>query len=372
MIKVLTICGTRPEAIKLAPVIRALSADDRFHHETCVTGQHRQMLDQMLELFDIRPEHDLNLMQPGQTLPEITSAVLTRTGEIIAKVKPDWVIVQGDTTTAFAGALAAFYQKVKVAHVEAGLRTGNLYSPWPEEANRKLISQIAALHFPPTERSQDNLLAEGVSPASVLVTGNTVIDALQWVSARLEEDAVGLVGDQFDGLSTSKRLILVTAHRRENFDGGLARMFAALRQIAERGDVEIVYPVHLNPSVRAVANEFLADNPAIKLIEPLDYPAFVYLMKRAYLVVTDSGGVQEEAPGLGKPVLVTRDTTERPEAIDAGTARLVGTSTEALTSAVAELLDNPAAYESMATAANPYGDGQAARRILERLTSESV
>jgi UDP-N-acetylglucosamine 2-epimerase (non-hydrolysing) len=324
----------------------------------------------MLSLFEIQPEHDLNLMRPGQTLPLITSGVLCAVGEVVEKTRPDWVIVQGDTTTAFAGALAAFYQKVRVAHVEAGLRTGNLYSPWPEEANRKLVGQLAALHFAPTELSRRNLIAEGVPEARVSVTGNTVIDALQWVSRKLDGQQAELVGDRFSDLRVDRRLILVTAHRRENFDGGLSRMFEALRQVAERGDVEIVYPVHLNPNVREIARNVLGRHPAIKLIEPLDYPAFVYLMKRAYLVVTDSGGVQEEAPGLGKPVLVTRDTTERPEAIEAGTARLVGTSKDALVEAVFELLDNPSAYKSMANATNPYGDGTAAQRILERLISE--
>ena len=372
MIKVLTVFGTRPEAIKLAPVVRALSSHPAIEHETCVTGQHRHMLDQMLNLFAIEPEHDLNLMRPGQALPQITASVLTGVTDVLERVKPDWIIVQGDTTTAFAAALAGFYKKIKIAHVEAGLRTGNIYSPWPEEANRKLVGQLATLHLPPTENSRANLLAEGTPDASILVTGNTVIDALQWVSARLDVDHRTLVGDRFAYLSPDRRLLLVTAHRRENFDGGLVSMFQALRRVAERGDVDIVYPVHLNPNVRAAAQEVLGGVSNVHLIEPLEYPAFVYLMKRAHLIVSDSGGIQEEAPGLGKPVLVTRDTTERPEAIAAGTARLVGTATGPLLEAMVELLDNRASYAAMANAANPYGDGRASQRILERLIGEPV
>lgn len=369
--RILTVFGTRPEAIKLAPVVRAFADRPDVEHATCVTGQHRQMLDQVLKLFEINPEYDLQLMKPGQDLTHVTTAVLTGVGNVLDEFRPDWVIVQGDTTTAFAAALAAFYRKVKVAHVEAGLRTGNLYSPWPEEANRKLISQLATVHFPPTPRSEANLRAEGIGDDALLMTGNTVIDALQMVAARLDHDAElrTELGNRFSYLHLNKRLILVTGHRRENFDGGLERTCQALRAIAERGDVEIVYPVHLNPAVQATARSVLKDHPAVHLIDPQDYLPFIYLMQKAALVVTDSGGIQEEAPGLGKPVLVTRDTTERPEAIEAGTARLMGTESAPLVAAINELLDDPAAYAAMAQARNPFGDGKAALRIVERLTA---
>jgi UDP-N-acetylglucosamine 2-epimerase len=294
---------------------------------------------------------------------------MTGIGPVLDEVKPDWVLVQGDTTTAFVAALAAFYRKAKVAHVEAGLRTGNIYSPWPEEMNRKLISQVASLHLAPTEKAADNLRREAIPEKDILVTGNTVIDALQWVVKRMAEDpefarhAEGV----FPDIDPKRRLILVTGHRRENFDGGLERVCVALRKLAERGDVQIIYPVHLNPRVRSVAQAVLANHPAVHLIEPVDYLPFVAAMRRAYLIVTDSGGIQEEAPGLGKPVLVTRDTTERPEAIEAGTARLVGTTTESLLDAANELLDDAAAYRRMAQAKNPFGDGKASERIISRL-----
>jgi UDP-N-acetylglucosamine 2-epimerase len=367
--RVLTVFGTRPEAIKLAPVVLALQDTPAVEHVTCVTGQHRQMLDQILSTFEITPQYDLNLMRPGQDLGHITSTALQGVGEVIDKVKPDWVVVQGDTTTAFAAALAAFYRKVKVAHVEAGLRTGNIYSPWPEEMNRKLVGQLTTLHFPPTPAAADNLRREGVLEGSICTTGNTVIDALQWVVKRLEDDAefTGSMDAALPQSQVGRRLILVTGHRRENFDGGLARVCIALKQIAQRGDVEIVYPVHLNPEVQKTANAILNDNPAIRLIAPLDYVPFIALMRRAYLIVTDSGGIQEEAPGLGKPVLVTRDTTERPEAVTAGTARLVGTDSEGLVKSVNELLDDPLVYGRMAQAKNPFGDGKAASRIVARL-----
>lgn len=371
MPRILTVFGTRPEAIKLAPVVEMLSSFAGIEHATCVTGQHRQMLDQVLNLFGIEPEYDLNLMKPGQDLTHVTSAVLAGVGAVIDEFKPEWIIVQGDTTTAFGAALAAFYRKVKVAHVEAGLRTGNIYSPWPEEMNRKLVSQLATVHFPPTSRSAANLRDEGVPAEAILITGNTVIDALQWVATRLAQDNElrKAFDDRFAFLDRSKRLILVTGHRRENFDGGLERVCQALRKIAERGDVEVVYPVHLNPHVQATARKVLNEHPAVHLIEPQDYLPFVYLMQRAHLIVTDSGGIQEEAPGLGKPTLVTRDTTERPEAVEAGTARLIGTQVGPLVAAVSELLDDNEAYAEMAQAKNPFGDGQAARRIAERLSA---
>jgi UDP-N-acetylglucosamine 2-epimerase len=367
--RVLTVFGTRPEAIKLAPVVLALQGHDAIEHITCVTGQHREMLDQILRTFSITPEFDLNLMKPGQDLTHITSAALQGVGQVIDKVAPDWVIVQGDTTTAFAAALAAFYRKAKVAHVEAGLRTGNIYSPWPEEMNRKLAGQLTSLHFPPTPVAAQNLRNEGVREDSICVTGNTVIDALQWVVRRIDGDAAFAAAAE-TGLplpQTGKRLILVTGHRRENFDGGLARVCEALKRLAARGDVEIVYPVHLNPTVQATVNGILGNDPAIHLIPPLDYVPFIAMMRHAYLIVTDSGGIQEEAPGLGKPVLVTRDTTERPEAVTAGTAKLVGTGTETLIAAASELLDSAAAYGRMAQAVNPFGDGKAAERIVARL-----
>jgi len=369
--RVLTVFGTRPEAIKLAPLVLAMQDTAEIEHVTCVTGQHRQMLDQILRTFEIVPEFDLNLMRPGQDLGHITSAALQGVGDVIDKVKPDWVIVQGDTTTAFASALAAFYRKVKVAHVEAGLRTGNIYSPWPEEMNRRLVGQLTAMHFPPTPSSAENLRREGVGEDNICTTGNTVIDALQWVVKRLDGDAAfaSATDATLPKLQDGRKLILVTGHRRENFDGGLARVCTALKRIAQRGDVEIVYPVHLNPEVQKTANTILDDDPAIRLIAPVDYVPFIALMRQAYLIVTDSGGIQEEAPGLGKPVLVTRDTTERPEAVTAGTARLVGTDSEGLVTAVNELLDDRSAYARMAQAKNPFGDGRAAGRIVERLLS---
>jgi UDP-N-acetylglucosamine 2-epimerase (hydrolysing) len=372
MIRILTIFGTRPEAIKLAPVILALADDPEVIHATCVTGQHRQMLDAVLQVFNLTPDYDLDIMRPEQSLTHITTTVLEGVGRVLDEFKPDWVIVQGDTTTAMAGALAAFYAKVKIAHVEAGLRTGNVLSPWPEEVNRKLVGQLATLHFPPTETAAANLLAEGIRDGDLLVTGNTVIDALQWVAAKLESSNLlaTSLDDQFPFLDPSKRLLLITGHRRENFDGGLERVCRALAELGRRPDVQIVYAVHLNPRVRKVVWDVLADRPSVHLIEPQDYLPFVHLMNRAYLIVTDSGGIQEEAPGLGKPVLVTRDTTERPEAIAAGTARLIGTSEEALIANVTELLDDRQVYEAMAHARNPFGDGKAAKRISERIKSQ--
>lgn len=368
--KVVTVCGTRPEAIKLAPLVHAFRGAPDIEHVLCSTGQHRQMLDQVLEAFGLAADYELGLMKPGQDLTYVTSAALEGVGKVLDEVKPDWVVVQGDTTTAFAGALAAFYRKIKVAHVEAGLRTGNIYSPWPEEMNRKLVGALASLHFPPTEMSADNLRREGIENGVITVTGNTVIDALRWMDARLASDASFRASAEASFaayLDGGRRVILVTGHRRENFDGGLAKVALALREIADRGDVEIIYPVHLNPQVQATAREILGDHPRIHLIAPLDYAPFVALMRRAYLIVTDSGGVQEEAPTLGKPVLVTRDTTERPEAIAAGTGRLVGTDSAGLIAATSELLDDAAAYQRMAQAKNPFGDGLASARILDRL-----
>lgn len=367
----MTVLGTRPEAIKLAPVVHAFCSDPRIEHILCVTGQHRTMLDQVLTIFRLKPDYDLNLMKPSQNLTHVTTAALEGVGDIIDKTEPDWVVVQGDTTTAFAAALAGFYRRVKVAHVEAGLRTGNIYSPWPEEMNRKLVSALATLHFPPTGCSADNLRKENIAEDAICITGNTVIDALQWMNQQLtDDDALRTkLESQFSFLDRSRRLILVTGHRRENFDGGLEQVCKALRTLADRDDVEIVYPVHLNPHVQEAANKTLSNNPRVHLIAPLDYEHFVALMRLAYIIVTDSGGIQEEGPSLGKPVLVTRDTTERPEAVTAGTARLVGTKTEDLLKAANELLDSRSAYETMAQAKNPFGDGKASERIVARIVA---
>lgn len=367
--RILTVFGTRPEAIKVAPVLRRLRGLDSIESKTCVTAQHRQMLDQVLELFEIVPDEDLDLMRAGQGLTYITTAVLENLAGVYKRMQPDRVLVQGDTTTAFAAALAAFYANIPVGHIEAGLRTGNIHSPWPEEMNRRLVGSIADLHFSPTEQAKQNLLREGVDARKVLVTGNTVIDALLDTVAILEAQPakVAVLDAALPRLDSNKRLIVTTGHRRENFDGGLERIARGLLHLADRGDVEIVYPVHLNPNVQQTANRLLSNHPAIHLIEPLDYLPFINLMRRADLIITDSGGIQEEAPSLGKPVLVTRDTTERPEAVDAGTVELVGTDTDMLVARATRLLDDRSAYEAMSFAHNPYGDGNAATRIVERL-----
>jgi len=370
-LKVLSVFGTRPEAIKMASLALALQADNRFDAKICVTGQHRQMLDQVLELFELVPDYDLEIMKPGQDLTDVTVAILQRLKVVLAEFKPDIVLVHGDTATTFAASLAAYYQQIPVGHVEAGLRTGNLYSPWPEEANRKLTGTLAQLHFAPTSQSEANLLAEGVAAEYINVTGNTVIDALLEVVRKLEQpDLAQPLHQQFSYLDPARRLVLVTGHRRESFGDGFERICKALVQIAKDSkDVEIVYPVHLNPNVREPVNRLLKDVKNIHLIEPLDYLPFVYLMNRAYLILTDSGGVQEEAPSLGKPVLVMRDTTERPEAVKAGTVRLVGTDLQAIIENVEELLGNQEAYQRMSVAHNPYGDGQACARIIEVLAN---
>lgn len=367
--KVMVVFGTRPEAIKMAPVVTALKQRSELQTIVAVTAQHRQMLDQVLELFKITPDEDLNIMQPGQTLAGLTGRIVQGMEEIIVRHKPDMVLVHGDTTTTFATALAAFYQRTAVGHVEAGLRTGNLYSPWPEEANRKLTGALASLHFAPTQRSAANLRAENVDAGCIHVTGNTVIDALLAVVDRIsaEPALASELAALFPFLDPGKRLVLVTGHRRENFGDGFVQICHALKQIAERGDTQVVYPVHLNPNVQGPVRALLASQPGVHLIEPQDYLPFVYLMSRADLIVTDSGGIQEEAPSLGKPVLVMRDTTERPEAVDAGTVRLVGTDAGTIIAQANLLLDDPDAYQSMARAHNPYGDGQASRRIAEIL-----
>jgi UDP-N-acetylglucosamine 2-epimerase (non-hydrolysing) len=364
--RVLVVFGTRPEAIKMAPLVQALLDDARFDTRVCVTGQHRQMLDQVLELFAIRPDHDLAVMQPGQDLTDITAAILRGLRGVLAQVRPDVVLVHGDTTTTFATTLASYYQRIPVGHVEAGLRTGDLYAPWPEEANRKLTAVLAALHFAPTDSARQNLLREGVAPQTIVVTGNTVIDALLQVVGRLRRDhALQLAqAARFAFLRPEAQMVLVTGHRRESFGGGFERICQALSRTADKfPNVDIVYPVHLNPQVREPVSRLLVGIPNVHLIEPQDYLPFVYLMERAAVILTDSGGIQEEAPALGKPVLVMRETTERPEAAQAGTVRLVGTGVEAIASALAELLTDPEACRRMSVAHNPYGDGRACGRV---------
>jgi UDP-N-acetylglucosamine 2-epimerase (non-hydrolysing) len=366
--KLLFIFGTRPEAIKLAPLVMELSARPGVECRVCVTGQHREMLTQVLNLFDIRPDWNLNLMRPDQDLADLTGAALSGISDVLRSWRPDRVIVQGDTTSTLTGAMAAFYQRVPIAHVEAGLRSGDLYAPWPEEGNRKIVSHLADRHFAPTEGARNNLLREGIPDHQIELTGNTGIDALLWVSNLLEQRASlrqkmeTLLAEQV----ADRRLILMTGHRRESFDGGLRRTFDAIVRIAERGDVSIIFPVHPNPHVRN-ALEPLRKCKNVMLIEPLEYPDLIFLLKRCYVVVTDSGGIQEEAPSLGKPVLVTRDLTERPEAIAAGAARLVGTDEQQLVDSLGELLDNPNSYRRMSQIRNPYGDGHSSPRIADHL-----
>ncbi len=370
MKKILTVFGTRPEAIKMAPLVLALAADERFDAKVCVTAQHREMLDQVLDLFEIQPDFDLNIMKLGQTLNDITTGILVNLKPVLESFKPDVVLVHGDTATTFAASLAAFYQQIEVGHVEAGLRTGNIYSPWPEEGNRKLTTSIAKYHFTPTIGSKTNLLIEGISESDITVTGNTVIDALFWVREKLQTDITLSEGLalKFDYLHPSKKLILVTGHRRESFGDGFERICEALRQIAfMHPETQILYPVHLNPNVQEPVNRLLNDLDNIFLIEPQQYLPFCYLMDRASIILTDSGGIQEEAPSLGKPVLVMRDTTERPEAVNAGTVRLVGTDIETIVHQVHMLLSDEEDYALMSLAHNPYGDGLACGRILDFL-----
>jgi UDP-N-acetylglucosamine 2-epimerase (non-hydrolysing) len=367
--------GTRPEAIKMVPVVMALKACPEFDVQVCVTAQHREMLDQVLSLFEITPDFDLNLMTPGQSLGGLTSRALQGLEEVFQAQKPDLVLVHGDTTTTFTASLAAFYQQIKIGHVEAGLRTGDIYSPWPEEFNRRVTGIVANYHFAPTEVSEKNLLAENTNPETILVTGNTVIDALQWVVKKVEEDKTlsTELTAKFDFIDPSKKMILVTGHRRENFGDGFLNICQSLKELAQRDDVQIVYPVHLNPNVQKPVNDILGEMDNVHLIAPQDYLPFVYLMNQSHIILTDSGGVQEEAPSLGKPVLVMRDTTERPEAVEAGTVKLVGTNAQTIKQAVIELLDNDEAYKAMSFAHNPYGDGEASQRIADFLlkTKES-
>ncbi len=366
-IDVLLVFGTRPEAIKMAPVHRALASDGRFRVKVCVTAQHREMLDQVLELFSIEPAYDLDLMRPGQDLTSVTASVLEGLKEVLQDAAPDFVLVHGDTTTTMAASLAAYYARIPVGHVEAGLRTGDIYSPWPEEMNRRLTGAIAALHFAPTEGAQANLLREGVTEDRVAVTGNTVIDALLTVIEQVRATDEADFLQRFDGIDFSRSLVLVTGHRRESFGRGFEQICEALAKLAETPDVEIVYPVHLNPNVQEPVQRVLGSLPNVHLLEPQEYLPFLFLMDRARLVITDSGGIQEEAPSLGKPVLVMRTTTERPEAVDAGTVRLVGTEVDAIVNATRELLLDEERYRSMSVAHNPYGDGKASQRIADAL-----
>lgn len=372
--KILTVFGTRPEAIKMAPLVNALKNVSDIDSEVCVTAQHRQMLDQVLELFQIVPEHDINIMKPGQDLTDITSNILLGLRSILKQTRYDLLLVHGDTTTTMAASLAAFYEKIPVGHVEAGLRTGNIYAPWPEEMNRGIVGRIAALHFAPTERARDCLLKEAVHPSSIYITGNTVIDALLQVTDKLKNDAVLSQNfrQRFAFLYPDKKIICVTGHRRENFGDGFERICMALKTLSQREDVQIVYPVHLNPSVQEPVRRILGGAPNVFLIEPLDYLPFVYLMSQSHHIITDSGGVQEEAPSLGKPVLVMRDTTERPEALEAGTVKLVGTDADKIVAESRRLLDDTAAYQSMARAHNPYGDGLACQRIVNIIRQNRI
>ncbi|WP_438727206.1 non-hydrolyzing UDP-N-acetylglucosamine 2-epimerase [Parasphingorhabdus sp. DH2-15] len=364
--KILVIFGTRPEAIKLFPVVHALDALDGVTPIVCVTAQHREILDQVLEIGKIVPDYDLDIMQPDQTLDALTARLLTKIGAVMDEVQPDRVIVQGDTATAMVGALAAYYRKIPVGHVEAGLRSYNIYHPWPEEVNRKMIGTIADLHFAPTQTSANALLKEAVNPDHVHITGNTVIDALHWVTdliAQKPEMAGGL--DELKARFAGKRIIGVTSHRRENFGGGLENIAKAIAAIAKRDDVALIFPVHPNPNVRKVMDAELKDLDNVAMIEPLDYPHFVHLLSLVELMLTDSGGVQEEAPALGKPVLVMRETTERPEGVEAGTAKLVGTDYETIVANTTRLLDDKAEYDRMARAHNPFGDGKSSKRIAQ-------
>jgi UDP-N-acetylglucosamine 2-epimerase (non-hydrolysing) len=378
-IRVLSIFGTRPEAVKMAPVVRCLKRTQGIEALVCVTAQHRQMLDQVLELFEIHPDLDLNLMQPNQSLAQLTASIFTRLDPVLADIRPDWVLIQGDTTTVMAAALLSYYHRIKVGHVEAGLRTGDKWQPFPEEVNRHVAGIVADLHFAPTEWSRQNLLKENVPAKQILVTGNTVIDALHYVADKpVNQQTLDLINQL--GLSGTDRpwralprLVLVTAHRRENFGKPLEQICMALKELAEhyQGGIQIVYPVHLNPNVQEPVYQILGEVPWITLLPPLDYLPLVHLLKQTAVLLTDSGGLQEEAPGLGVPVLVLREVTERPEGVEAGTVRLVGTKRENIVSHARQLLDDPIAHAAMAQAVNPYGDGHAAERIVQAILDES-
>ena len=387
MKKIMLVFGTRPEAIKMAPLVKEFQKHpDKFETIVCVTGQHRQMLDQVLNLFEITPDYDLDIMKQGQDLYDITSRVLLGMREVLQKATPDVVLVHGDTTTSTAAALAAFYRQIPVGHVEAGLRTHNIYSPWPEEINRQITGRIATYNFAPTQLSKANLLREAVDERSITVTGNTVVDALYWVVDKIKEDKslseelkkiLQAAGYDPDRLSGDKRLVLITGHRRENFGDGFINMCTAIKDLTQKyPDVDFVYPMHLNPNVRKPIHEVFGEDLSnlgnMFFIEPLEYLSFVYLMEKSTIVLTDSGGIQEEAPGLGKPVLVMRDTTERPEALEAGTVKLVGTNYDKIMEEVSRLLDDSNYYDTMSKAVNPYGDGQGCRRIVETFKGDSI
>ena len=382
MKKVMLVFGTRPEAIKMAPLVKEFQKQPkRVETVVCVTGQHREMLDQVLKIFDIKPDYDLNIMKQGQDLYDVTARVLTGMRDVLKEVKPDVVLVHGDTTTSTAAALAAFYQQIPVGHVEAGLRTHNIYSPWPEEMNRLLTGRLATYHFSPTPLSRNNLIKESVDDRNIIITGNTVIDALYWVVDKIKnnkeldnelEDILSKAGYDVNRLNNGKKLVLITGHRRENFGDGFINMGTAIKDLTVKyPDLDFVYPMHLNPNVRKPIHEVFGENLSglknMFFIEPLEYLSFVYLMEKSSIVLTDSGGIQEEAPGLGKPVLVMRDTTERPEALDAGTVKLVGTDYNKIVNEVSSLIDDKAAYEKMSKAVNPYGDGLACGRIVNAL-----
>jgi UDP-N-acetylglucosamine 2-epimerase (non-hydrolysing) len=368
---ILVVFGTRPEAIKLFPVIHALQHTSDFNVRICITAQHREMLDQVMSVAQLEPDFDLNLMQPGQTLPDLTQRLVSSLTNVVAQSEPDRILVQGDTTTAMAAALTAFYHKIPVDHVEAGLRSGNIYSPWPEEVNRKIIGTVASLHFAPTRRAAEALMRENVPPARIVVTGNTIIDALHQMRARLHQFSERCQAIDAELAAGDRRIILVTAHRRENFNGGMKNIATALRRLAERDDILIVYPIHRNPNVIGPMQAILGHHPRIRLLDPLEYILFIHLLSTCYLVLTDSGGVQEEAPAFGKPVLVMRDTTERQEGIDSGTALLVGTDPERICREASRLLDDEGRYQAMSRAHNPYGDGRASGRIVESLLREA-
>jgi len=376
MKKILTVFGTRPEAIKMAPLIKQIEKyKDFFEMKVCVTAQHREMLDQVLNIFDINPDYDLNIMKKNQDLYDVTSNILLGMKTVVEDFKPDLVLVHGDTTTTFAATLASFYKKIDIGHIEAGLRTGNIYSPWPEEANRKLTAILATYHFAPTQIAKDNLIKEGIKADNIIVTGNTVIDALFFVLEKIKSDKnlektiLEKLKTQIESLSViNSKFILITGHRRENFGKGFINICEAIKDLAIKyPQINFIYPIHLNPNVRKPVNEILSNLKNVFLIEPLDYLPFIYLMDKSYLILTDSGGIQEEAPSLGKPVLVMRDTTERPEAVKAGTVKLVGTNKEKIINTVSELIDNKNEYNKMSRAVNPYGDGKASYKIVEFL-----
>jgi UDP-N-acetylglucosamine 2-epimerase (non-hydrolysing) len=374
-LKILLVFGTRPEAIKMAPLIHLLKKDKEFKIKVCVTAQHREMLDQVLDIFDIKPDYDLNIMRTGQTLNDITSKVIVEMKPILRDFAPDVVLVHGDTSTTFATSLAAYYEQIAIGHVEAGLRTGNIYSPWPEEANRKLTAVLATYHFAPTEGAKNNLINEGYAAKDIYVTGNTVIDSMFMIKEKIDKDNImrSALDAEFSFLDRDKKIILVTGHRRENFGEGFENICKALTLIANKHqDVQIVYPVHLNPNVKEIVSRTLNGVNNIFLIAPQQYVPFIYLMSRSYIIMTDSGGIQEEAPSLGKPVLVMRNTTERPEAIEAGTVKLVGTSVELIVNSVNILLEDRKEYEKMACSHNPYGDGHASESIRDILRSTDI